>query len=333
MKVAKPSNPAMLRRATPQRFLSPSRDCRFSILNSQFSIRYSLFAIRHSAFTLVEIVVVVAIILILVGMVVPTVSTVWEERKAAEAETMVDGNLITARAAAQLSGKRRGLFFMVGNDGVQRMFPIEAEPFDPANPDDGSASEEAAANRFRIADDNEVALPAPYRVAPRAVVDDGADDDFYWSEAEIVRTVFEYDEAGYDQFERHRNFFAIVFSDNGRLLVHENVLIHDPDDDGDPRSLGDRTGLAVADVDNWLTPASAPLSASGGTLTDMICEGSDNAAINFPSVDGLLVYDDAAFGEQVTGPQKRQYLLDYGQPLYLVRLTGQVIRGPKGGNE
>ena len=34
-----------------------------------------------------------------------------------------------------------------------------------------------------------------------------------------------------------------------------------------------------------------------------------------------------------TDAQRRQYLIDFGQPLYLARLSGAVVRGPVGENE
>ncbi|HUU85230.1 MAG TPA: prepilin-type N-terminal cleavage/methylation domain-containing protein [Phycisphaerae bacterium] len=285
-------------------------------------------AIRHSAFTLVELVVVVAVILIILGMTLPSVSRMWEQRKASEAETLVQGALMSARDAALYTGKRRGLFFMV-DDREQKIFPIEADPYDSTDTTEaGDASEVVAANRYGIADDKVITLPVPYRAAPRAVV-----DDTVWSEAEIDRTDYA---ANHDQFERHRNFFTVLFADNGRLIVRENILIRDSDgdDDGD----GDRTGLKVNDATKWLAPVPPNGSTTqvlllGGTLVDMICDDSGSDAINFPSVDGLLVYDDAVFVEQVTRPLKRGYLLDSGQPLYLSRLSGDVIRGPKGESE
>ena len=53
-------------------------------------------------------------------------------------------------------------------------------------------------------------------------------------------------------------------------------------------------------------------------------------AISFPSVDGLLVYDDSLFNEFDVDRDKRDFLLRTSQPMYVNRLTGSVVRGPVG---
>ena len=53
-------------------------------------------------------------------------------------------------------------------------------------------------------------------------------------------------------------------------------------------------------------------------------------AINFPSVDGLLVYDDSLFNEFDVDKDKRDFLFRTSQPIYVNRLTGSVVRGPVG---
>ena len=52
-------------------------------------------------------------------------------------------------------------------------------------------------------------------------------------------------------------------------------------------------------------------------------------ALNFPSVDGLLVYDDQLFSElDLSG--KQPFLLRVGRPIYVSRMVGAIIRGSIG---
>jgi hypothetical protein len=157
---------------------------------------------------------------------------------------------------------------------------------------------------------------------------------------------------------RHRNFFAMIFGPDGKLLVGRDVLIHDPDASpastsgaqGDNR--GDRTGLFVEQADDYYLnddPADGDKQAAidptggGGGLFDLLVEAnnvsanpvSTQIALNFRSVDGLLVYDDSILrdipADVTNGPDgKRGYLLREGLPIYVSRLTGEVIEGPKG---
>ena len=115
------------------------------------------------------------------------------------------------------------------------------------------------------------------------------------------------------------------------------VLIYDPDYNTD--GFGDRTGLGVSganDVNAWYDGAAPPgISYFGGLyLANVVSDPLyTQNALNFRGVDGLLVYDDAAFAEQPDDDARRQYLLDHSQPLYVSPLSGQVLRGPRGENE
>ena len=66
-------------------------------------------------------------------------------------------------------------------------------------------------------------------------------------------------------------------------------------------------------------------------------DGGQTAALNFPSVAGLLVYDDSIFGEYPDSDDtdsavvdKRDFLRERGQPIYISPQTGAIIRGPVG---
>ena len=62
-------------------------------------------------------------------------------------------------------------------------------------------------------------------------------------------------------------------------------------------------------------------------------QGGIQTAINFPSVAGVLVYDDDLFGRLSDPEAKRDFLLRSARPLYVNRVTGQVLAGPLGQNE
>ena len=68
-------------------------------------------------------------------------------------------------------------------------------------------------------------------------------------------------------------------------------------------------------------------------LTDVVVNTSSNDAINFRSVDGLLVYDDSLFAELATPDEKRDLIIKTAQPLYISRLSGAVVLGPAGENQ
>ena len=55
---------------------------------------------RRRGFTLVELMVVVGIIAVLLGLLVPTVSTMWQQGKGAQAEQELKGVLAFARSKA-----------------------------------------------------------------------------------------------------------------------------------------------------------------------------------------------------------------------------------------
>jgi len=120
------------------------------------------------------------------------------------------------------------------------------------------------------------------------------------------------------------------------------VLILDEDRSLD--GFGDVTGLLISydkagdkpDIEKRHTqrdtivnidPAGLPPEKIPYLLTDL-----DDIAINFPSVDGLIIYNDAAFRELTIDPsiavEARDFLLRTGQPFYVNRWTGAIVRGP-----
>lgn len=306
-----------------------------------FRIPHSPFLIRHSAFTIMEMVIVVAIIVVLVTLVIPNVSALWNQRKLADAENTISGLLTSTRAKALQSGHDRCLLFFVDDQNVQRVVTIVQ---DPAKASDPSGSGLKWQNIFVVSDERGYSIPSPMRAVPRSVIyrEEDEGDMTTYSTLEIANTDFARP-ATADSIHRHRNFFSICYAGDGRLLVGRDVLLLEKDDDGN--RIGDITGLAVGEpsevkdyhaVEGQGSSAQAvkkQIDPLGGTsmkdgeyvVSDAI---AGNVAINFPSVDGLLIYDDSLLAGIETPDDKRKYLLDYGQPFYIHRMTGAVVRGP-----
>ena len=293
-------------------------------------------------FTLVEMIVVIGIIVIIVAMVVPAAGTLWRERKAAEADNALQGLLMVTRAnALRADGVETGLLFFMDERGAQRVVSIENA--DPPNPTlDGYL---AYANVFNITDDRDQLLPTPMRVVPRYAVDDSstrptAPDEELFSNPELDNDSFKSPPQDVDEAQRHRNFFSMVYSTEGHLLVGRDVVIQDRDENED--GLGDRTRLGVgpgpptaAETSQYYmldgTPQDLDPTGGGLALEFLVADpANQQVAINFRTVDGLLIYDDALLRSLPPGDQKRTFLLESAQPLYVSRWTGVVIRGPIG---
>jgi len=291
-------------------------------------------------------VIVVAVILLIVGIVLPAASTLWRERRVAEAQDTISGLLMTARARAmQDNFGDSGLFFFVDDAGVQHIAAIAQDARRGADP----ATRDAWANVFNVTTERSYALPVPMRVVPRYAVEDkttNPDAKAYalFSEGELANSDFMTLPTGGDQAQRHRNFFTMIYSSSGQLRVRRDVLIRDVDADSADNPGGDVTGLTVggagtppAQVSKYYDQANAALNIDpkGVQKIDFLVTdaGNRDVAINFPSVDGLLVYDESLFGAAGSAEQKRQFLLDAAQPFYVHRLTGAVVRGPVGENQ
>ena len=300
----------------------------------------------RAGFTLVEMVVVMAIVLVLAGLVLPAASSMWEERKLSSSHTLIQGMLQTGRSRAmRAGGVESGLFFFVDRRGVQRIVSIQQ--------DSQHSGDIAWENVFRVTGDRLYSLPAPMRVVPRYVVDTNRAPQLIFSEDELANNDFENLAEGTNNAQRHRNFFTMVFSSEGQLLVRRDVLLLDQDNDRGSESpeRGDITGLKVGI--NWVAGAAdgqpfiTTYFAQDDTITNnnfippggtqmlpflIFDEEKGNVAINFPSVDGLLTYNDALFNDFELAEQKRAYLLESAQPFYINRYTGAIIRGPLGEN-
>lgn len=293
---------------------------------------------RRSGFTLIEMVIVIAIILVLLGLLLPGATRLWEESKLADTENIIQGMLMTSRARAlEASGAETGMLFFIDSRGTQQIRSIvqSAE----------SANDLHLANVFAISEDRAYHLPAPIRVVPRYVV--------LTSTPTNRRQAFDADELANDDFmtatitpdtaQRHRNFFTLIYGNDGKLRVGRDVLVQDTDNDND--ALGDITGLPIGHdattntgiitryyVQQQSTPKQIDPRPGNEPVDFVLADLGENAAFNFPSVDGLLVYDDALFNSLEEPEEKRTYLLENALPLYINPVTGALIRGPRGEN-
>ena len=329
-------------------------------------IRHSLFAIRHSrqAFTLVEMVVVVAVVLVLVGLVLPAATTMWNQRRISEAQNTVQGLLRSARAKA-FQGERGdvGLFFYLDDAGQQQVVTIARNPFDPDDPPDSAqatagAGELTAESAWRtdpcwrdvytVASGGRQSMPASMRIVPRYAIAEQPQNDpdshKYFSDEELASENFAAPIGNRDQAQRHRNYFSVLFSADGQVLPERDVLIRDLDRDSDDSSApeygkGDITGLEVSKKDN---PPTGHYLANGQANVfgpdcnhpePVVVDPGTQIALNFRSVDGLLVYDDSLFREAPAPADKRGVVVNTAQPFYIHHLTGAVVKGPAGENE
>lgn len=318
---------------------------------------HSAFSIQHSAlraFTLVEMVIVIGIIILLAGLVLPAASQMWRDRKLADAQNMVSGMLMVARAKA-LEGNagETGLFFYLDDQGVQHVAAISQDPGDPANTT--WQTESRWHNVFTVSENRTYTLPAPMRVVPRNAVCgeagsgtacDGYDEKYeLFSSDELANNDFANAkiDADHQVGQMHRNYFTIIYSPDGELKVARDVLIRDVDADcnENPGGGGDVTGLHVGTTDCSVPNVMQYYKQDQNNTPDNICPKNppqpvdylvtnSDIAINFPSVDGLLVYDDSLFNEAGDAEARRKFLLESAQPFYIQRLTGAVVRGPVG---
>ncbi|MGD2108018.1 MAG: hypothetical protein PVI86_01375 [Phycisphaerae bacterium] len=313
------------------------------------------------AFTIVEMIVVISIILVVLGLSLPAVKTLWDDRKSATALNTLQGLFMTTRAEAMRpNGVETGLFFLLDDQGTQKILTIAGqkkpvqltdELDEPCNPQPTPGTF-AYDNVFEILDSKPRDLPAPMRAVPQYVFRDarmGFDEWEYFDAEELANNSFESPSGPVDPAQQHRNFFTLVFDTTGRLTTARDVLIRDLDHDGDGR--GDRTGLLVGPgpcpEDNQETTdfydqqgQEQPIDPDQGEAVPslIINPGIGNGlAFNFASVDGIMVYDDSTFSVLPGQTQdeleaKRDLLLRTARPMYISRWTGVVLQGPIGEN-
>jgi len=317
------------------------------------------------AFTLVEMIVVMAIVVILVTLGLPAVQRLWENQRRVDTINLIQGMLTAARAKALEGGETEtGLFFFLDKDGVQHVASIrradpsqinarlDAEGYPvPARPQDLHYIDyrRTLSNVFEVTEERTYTIPSPLRVVPRYVVDDSdflVDPPPEWelfSPAELANDVFDVLGPEFDSNQRHRNYFTIVFEPNGEVRPHRDVLIFDIDSLIEDEVRGDITEMAVGfdakknepTVDSYYNqdPREKKIEDLPMKLPFLVYDPeTPETAVNFPSVDGLLVYDDSLFREYSDPKNKRDFMLRTAQPIYINRLTGALVEGPVGEN-
>jgi len=142
--------------------------------------------------------------------------------------------------------------------------------------------------------------------------------------------------------QRHCNFFAIVFGPDGRLRVGRNVLIYDPDFDRNDNPPKNRTGLLdpedrrpatrYYDANGTPQPFPTPFGGSVPRIERLVAANVSGGvtALNFPCVDGVLVYDSTYYWDLPDAEARRDFLREKAVPYYVSRLTGDIMRGPVG---
>lgn len=304
---------------------------------------------RSNAFTLVELVVVLGIISVLAVISLPNINRMVTDTRRADAENRLQGLLRSARMRA-LHRQEGGLFFYIEGD-AQKIAFIQAEPLNLIKPvdedtapdwgDDGALHggddvvEKDTVDRFRVLTDTVYELPPPFRAVPRNIPFDEDGADFTWDDDELANNDHRKRPTnGSPGIENHRNFFTIIFSPDGTIQVGRPVLIHDHSINSD---FGGITGLPVAFAEDYqdVTTLSFKSFKPGHPLPKMVVNESDDKALTFPSVDGVLVYDDALFRDHADDDvvTMRQFLIRHSRPLYISRQTGAIVRGPRGEDE
>jgi type II secretory pathway pseudopilin PulG len=310
--------------------------------------------------------VVVVIVIIALTLVLPSARTMWDQRKVSDAENIIRGLLMTARAnALRASGVESGLLFYVDRNGTQRVVSIEQDEQGKSDCirtcyEDGLGDCEVSCgatweNVFRVTEDRQQRLPKPMRAVPRYVIDSGGvgiDDTEVFSDQELANNLFgpaSGNPVEFDEAQRHRNYFTMVYSSDGGLLIRRDVLIRDDDLDnnGEGDTYGDLAGMLVgydrpgkepnvtqyySQDDNQPVPIDTRAGAkvSQRRAVPFLVVDGQNVAVNFPTVDGLLVYDDSSFNGFADEEEKRDFLLRTALPFYISRMSGAVIRGPRG---
>lgn len=299
---------------------------------------------RSRGFTLVELTVSIGVIVLLVTLTLPAVTRLWENSKLSDAQNAIQGRLMSARSdALGTKSGEKGLLFLLDtgvSPPIQRIVPIEQLT--------GSLGGVSTEKVFVISGEDAVDLAAPIRVVPRYASESsesGTENYAYFDAVELANENFLIPTG--DPGQRHRNYFTIVFTPAGELVTGREVLIADVlADESQSPSLGEFTKLPVmASVSQYYKRKGpqAPIDEVNGLdLTGLLhprtgeplgIVADGGVAINFPSVDGVLVYSDSEFREFPTDEEKRDYLISSCRPYYINRNTGFVIAGPVGENQ
>ncbi len=290
----------------------------------------------RGAFTLVELLVVVAVILLILGIVGPGVTKMWDQRLESEAQTILSGAIRSTQMQARTHGERGLFFYMDGNE--QKIIPIV-----PARKVEIQGSSETdqlnvVADVFEVTSGMIYQIPSPFRVCPRNV--------HAWSDWGVNnRDVFASPPTTGNANQRHCNFFSLIFGPDGRLRVGRNVLIYDADFIwNDPDKLRkDRTGLLAPSARPTVRfygakgtpePFPTPFGGSVPRIEKLVATNVSGGvtALNFPCVDGVLLYDATYYWDLPDANARRDFLRRRAIPFYVSRQSGDIVRGRIGGD-
>ncbi len=219
-----------------------------------------------------------------------------------------------------------------------------------------------AADRFEIVGELLYTIPRPYRLAPLAILDLPVTDSYQSGTVDPKWTSKEISNEIYDDFalfsdnttggntqgpENHRNFFTIIFGPDGRIVSDRSVFISDIPDADDIININGPNGAAATgkvtrlNVNNCTdyqdikgdTHKFSDLGAGHPGLPHIvsIIGNGTRYALNFVSVDGLIIYNNDAFLDAPDEiDRRREFLAETSQPYYISPRSGQIIAGPVG---
>ena len=291
-----------------------------------------LLASRNS-FTIIELVVVLTIIALLMTVVLPGISDMWEQRKIASAHNTLIGAINLAKMTALEKRTESGLFFALDED-VQRIYPIESAQ----DPDNRAETQYT----FKAVDGKVITMPKPMRAAPLNVFERGtglfgmALDVATWSPNEIANDDYRDRDTTLSYLkgpQRHRNFFTLIFSSEGELIVNRDVIVQDTWEatftsqtfptGGAP---GPKTGLIVHDTLKMPLYNTTDDDVPVDTEYAIVDSQSNPDAVNFKSVNGVVLYNEDVLKMQGDMTLQLKYMHERTRPLFVHPITGTITR-------
>lgn len=224
-------------------------------------------SVLRRSFTLIEMVVVISIILVISSVVLPAVSTMWNQASARGANQKINNLLkIASLRSKNLQHVLYGVLFYIDPltnrevavfiDGLMR--PVF---LDETWPD--------VCDRFIVDTKNRYffSMQDSVRISPS--------DVFEWDGVDLLNNDY--------RSGKQRNFFAIVFRRGHRASSRPYILY---DEDKDKDGLGDTLGLPVGNT----------IGDYGGLLRDIVLDSNGERQI-IPTDWGFLIYSESLFKE------------------------------------
>lgn len=224
---------------------------------------------KRESFTLVELVIVVSIIVVLVSIAILAINKMWQQAQIQNVNLRLTRMIHVAREQSKsfnLPMKAYGLFFYIdpqtnnqavsfiktkGVPGVTESYPDVISRFE--------IDQQAANHTFRF--------KSFLGVSPISILD--------WENEEVIN----------DDYAngRHRNFFAVVFSNGNIWTLTDSIFIYDEDKNED--GIGDKMGFKIKN-----------LLGDFGELNNVMYNDNEEL-LKFSVTNGILVYDSNAFDD------------------------------------